>query len=198
MALLISGYYSGDSLTPARLGRGEPMTYQDFEKDLLEGKEAEHEVCFYCKHRWDKKAEVQNGKDKRKDVILPTLGKLLEVKYCPQAKEYRNIPVEYLDRGKESGILTSHANTWVYKVTNIFCFIPRTKLNELASNNELKNYETEPGHVMSLRIVSLNDLYKHSSLIIWDLNEAIKYTSYERINGFMPEDLRLRKGLLWQ
>lgn len=111
------------------------MAYYFFKNDLQDGLNAEDE----CIEILSKKMNLSLEHFKKNDTyaydfeIIP-LGITIEVKHDLMALKTGNIAIEYECRGNVSGLYTSLAHYWVYKIEQQFYMIELQKLKKLVAD----------------------------------------------------------------
>lgn len=108
------------------------MAYYNFYKDLEVGKQTEKEALEQLS-RHTKYDAVEFNNDKKYDIKL-TLGdkfQTYEVKTDLMCGSTGNFALEYECRGKPSGIVTTEADYWIYKLDDGFYLISVERLKYL-------------------------------------------------------------------
>lgn len=114
------------------------MAYYNFHKDLKVGKKSEQEasellVNYFQNKRGADDVKVDFNDDKKYDIKL-TIGdksRTYEVKTDLMCGYTGNFALEYECRGKPSGIVTTEADYWIYKLDDGFYLISVEKLKTL-------------------------------------------------------------------
>lgn len=104
-----------------------------FREDLLKGQKSEYDFKEILE-RWSQVVSVETNNDYRYDLkaILKD-GKVLtfEVKTDFKSAETGNIGIEFECRGKPSGIGSSEADIWIFKLEDGFWSISSNNLKQL-------------------------------------------------------------------
>ncbi len=82
------------------------------------------------KYNNDFKYDLKVGQVKEEELGNIFKNKTIEVKYDLQALETKNIYVEYMSRGKKSGISTSQSDYYCFCISNTFHLIETKELKE--------------------------------------------------------------------
>ena len=107
----------------------------NFNRDLEIGQTVEKEFSAILKSGGA--TEIEENNDYRYDISCNISGKikLFEVKFDQQTITSPNLAIEFESRGKPSGIATSEADYWVYKIFFegrwVFALIKAAKLKEI-------------------------------------------------------------------
>jgi hypothetical protein len=108
------------------------MANYNFRKDLLIGQETEKEAVELLSQKL-KIDKVEYNQDNKYDFKL-TIGKTertYEVKTDLMCGRTGNFAIEYECRGKPSGIVTTQADYWIYKLDDGFYLSPVSTLKNL-------------------------------------------------------------------
>lgn len=135
------------------------MAHYDFRKDLAKAKEVELEFMeLYCKDRTILYSKIND--DNKFDILVKTPEKevTFEVKHDIMSCYTGNLAVEYECRGKPSGIVTSQADYWVYKLDKDFFLIERKTLRKLIDDQKY------------FRIVSGGDKDSNTKMFLFKLD----------------------------
>jgi hypothetical protein len=95
-------------------------------------------------HNSDFRFDLELGKLKGETAFHKMLSeKKIEVKYDRQAKETGNLFIEYMSRGKLSGIATTKADYYAYYISDDFCIVIsvkklKEKMKKLYKENKAK------------------------------------------------------------
>ncbi len=94
------------------------MGNYDFEKDLSVAKKTEKEIGKLIRERLGDDVEIEFGKTKDFDIRFTHEGKVytVEIKEDFMCKKTGNVCVEYESRGRPSGINTTKAMMYFYKI----------------------------------------------------------------------------------
>jgi hypothetical protein len=84
------------------------------------------------------KNDIEFSDSKFYDIKIISLGLTFEVKNDILAAKTGNVAIEYKSRGKDSGLVTSTADYWVYKFNNECLMIKTSNLRKELIDN--KNY----------------------------------------------------------
>lgn len=142
--------------------------YYEFNKDILDGEEAEKELAtiLFDKYRCHC---FEFNKDYKYDIKYLTKSKrpvTVEVKNDIMSKDTGNIGIEFSSRGKDSGINKSIAEYWVIKTGNEYLSITSNKLKEIIKQKKYKRIVNGGDNGTSkMYLFSINEFKKHSILI---------------------------------
>lgn len=108
------------------------MAHYNFRKDLKVGQQTEKEALEHlAKHLTYDEAEFNNDKKYDIRVVMGEQVRTYEVKTDLMCGYTGNFALEYECRGKPSGIVTTEADYWIYKLDDGFYLISVTRLKEL-------------------------------------------------------------------
>jgi len=113
------------------------MGYYTFELDLAQAKLIEKEfVTILKEHQNIKRVEFNN--DYLYDVLIETEEgiKTYEIKHDKMSNKTGNLALEFHSRGKPSGISTSQADFWIYKLEDGFYKISLNELKQLVNDKK--------------------------------------------------------------
>lgn len=113
------------------------MGNYNFWKDLESAKEIEKEAVNALSRHLELE-NVQFNNDYKYDFVVTVRGKQkkYEVKHDIMSTKTGNMAVEYECRGKFSGILTTEADYWIYKLDSDFYLIALEKLRSLIDDQK--------------------------------------------------------------
>jgi len=143
------------------------MPNYDFKKDVIIGKETEKEVAVILEKKYNAKI-LCFGNTNEWDILAEIKGKKysFEVKEDFIGKRTGNVGLEYSCRGKPSGIETSKADFYIYKLHTKYHGIQYVLHKTAVLKNKIKKHEYfttvnggDPGSN------SLNYLFKYKTFI---------------------------------
>ena len=119
------------------------MAHYNFDKDLKDGQQAEKEVMERLQHHFPEISGFQLSTSKGYDIEAMLDGERItfEVKNDLMAPKTGNVAIEYESRGKASGIATTVADYWVYKIGDRCWMLPTRLLRQKLL--EEKNYHRD-------------------------------------------------------
>jgi hypothetical protein len=108
------------------------MAHYNFEKDLEEGQLVEKEAVACLHSFFPEIGEIEFSKTKGYDIRASVGGTIVtfEVKNDLMAGTTGNVAIEYQSRGKDSGLTTTLADYWVYKIAGRFWLLPTALLRQ--------------------------------------------------------------------
>lgn len=113
------------------------MAFYYFKDDLHEGKNAENECIEILAKKMNLSlAHFKKNNTYAYDFEIIPLGITIEVKHDVMAVKTGNIAIEYECRGNASGINTSLAHYWVYKIGQQFYIIELQKLKNILDDEK--------------------------------------------------------------
>lgn len=113
------------------------MAYYSFKNDLEDGANAEDECIYiFAKKMNLSLAHFKKNNNYAYDFEIIPLGITIEVKHDLIAVKTGNIAIEYECRGNASGLYTSLAHYWVYKIDQQFYMIELQKLKKLVADKK--------------------------------------------------------------
>lgn len=123
------------------------MAHYNFLDDLKDGHQAEEEVIELLPYHFPGIEGIERSTSKGYDIQASFKGDTLtfEVKYDIAVERTGNIAIEYESRGKQSGIVTSKANYWVYKFLGRFFIFPTVVLKKKIFEEQAFDYRTVGG-----------------------------------------------------
>lgn len=83
------------------------------------------------KHNSDFRYDLEVGQSKENELAALLQGNKIEVKYDQKALKTGNIFVEYMSRGRLSGVSTSQAEWYCYAFGDNFHLVPAARLKNL-------------------------------------------------------------------
>lgn len=94
------------------------MAHYNFKKDLAAALAVEQEVMELLKQKVDGISNLQQWSGKAYDISANFKNRKItfEVKHDLMATQTGNVAVEYACRGKDSGLTTTLADYWIYKI----------------------------------------------------------------------------------
>ena len=106
--------------------------HKDFNKDLPLGKKAEREAAKKLEARGFTNIEIIEGNFTPYDIKANFQNKLytFEVKHDIMAPKTGNAAIEYVSRGKMSGIRATKADYWIHKIGSNFYIIKTSMLRQ--------------------------------------------------------------------
>jgi hypothetical protein len=99
---------------------------ETFNRDLKAGKGVEHEVCNHLKKRYPD-TYVVDGYCKEWDIVIPEIGRTVEVKQDEKSNFTGNFLIEIEFGGKPSALSTSKAD-WYILVDKNYYYIVQTDI----------------------------------------------------------------------
>ena len=112
----------------------------NFDKDLVRGKVAEHEICGIIKATHPQ-AYVVDEEQSGYDIVVPDIPVMLEVKYDYLACRTGNYFVETHSNGKCSGLCVTKAFWWVFVSDDEIVWLATESLRYLIQEWGLKELE---------------------------------------------------------
>lgn len=116
------------------------------------------------KYNSDFKFDLELGKLKGEAIFYKMVSnKKIEVKYDRQAKETGNLFIEYMSRGKLSGISTTKADYYAYYIDDDFCIVIsvkelKEKIKKLYKENKAKKILGGDKNTSKALLVKIEDL----------------------------------------
>jgi hypothetical protein len=112
------------------------MGNYNFYKDLEASHSSVFRVCDVIKDKGGTIIELGDTKDF--DIRFTKEGKeyLVEVKEDLMSSKTGNVAIEFMSRGKPSGVSTSKSGIWVYIINNVVYFTTLSKLKNLIQEND--------------------------------------------------------------
>lgn len=145
-----------------------------FETDLLEGQGLEDFILWMLHKKYPKSHRIE-GSFKYFDINIPENGNKLECKYDRLSRQTSNIAIEFMDRGKPSGIASTKATHWVYCFWDgdwRFAFMQIQTIKELIDGAKIVNGGDNLEAQMYLLPKRL--LYKNEDVIIRKFKKEFK------------------------
>jgi len=137
-----------------------------FQTDLQRGLEIEERVLAILRKKYPCATLVNAFKGY--DIWIPEIDKAVEVKFDPMSKETGNIVVEIEMYGKNSGLMATQADYWVFYDGEMFVIMPVKNIFKCIFESKLQyvefvgNGDTRPKKAF---LVNKNTLFKYGKIL---------------------------------
>ncbi len=150
------------------------MELSKFSSDLLEGQKLEDFILWKIQKKYPK-ATKSEGSFKDYDIDVPELAQKFECKWDKKSQVTENIAIEFMDRGKPSGLNVTTATHWIYLFYDNgwkFAFLEIGVIHYLCKNARI--VKGGDGWQAEMYLLPKRLLYKQDGVIIKKFTKELK------------------------